>query len=140
MKVTKQRVQAFDANAEVWLNQQKNKESKFLYALRKVKKKVKRIVEDYTDELNELRVSFASVDEKTKNILTKENGSFEFTSDQHKILAKKLREAGRVEVEIEHHFVKEEDLPDDLPYSYQEIFTDFVIKDEEDQSAEQPQV
>ena len=131
---TKKRAQLFSQWAEAWLNQNKE-QSKFNFALSKIRKKIKSQVEDYQDESSEHRITLASVDDK-KNVLIDAQGNFSFTPENHKTLLSKVKEIGKQTIEFEPHFVNQNDIPESLPYSYREAFEGFVIKEQE---SEEPQ-
>lgn len=134
MKVTNKQLELFQLNSEIWLNKEIGKESKFLYALRKVRKKTKSLYEDFQEKIQELRIEFASVDDKG-NVLMKEN-SIDYKPDKLKDLKKRMKEEGAKEFEIEPHYTIP---PKDLPIGFRDIFLNFVIEDKEEIEPVEPE-
>lgn len=134
---SKKRVELFYLNAESWLNQNKESDSKFLYALRKMRKRLKNIYEDeISDKRDLLRLDYVSKDDKG-NSIRDDKQNYSFTPEKEKEFKKKLADFNKEPLDIEPYFCKSEDIPKHLPFSYEEIFTGFVIKEEDDQVAEE---
>lgn len=132
MKVTNKQLESFQLNSEAWLNKENGKVNKFLFALGKIKKKTKSLYESYMEKIQELRIEFASVDEKG-NVMMKEN-HIDYKPEKVKELQKKIKEEGAKEIEIEPHYAKP---PKDLPWAFKEVFLKFVIEDKEEEEPAQ---
>lgn len=66
-----------------------NQETKIQKKLFKIFEKVKSILEDYNDKVNELRLDNASVDEKGI-LLTDDKGAYKFSKEGAKLLTKQI--------------------------------------------------
>lgn len=127
MKVTKKQINVFCVNAETYLNSHLGIENKFVYALRKMLKRIRGVHELYLDEIQELRLDYASLDEKTKNLII-QDGQHVFTPEKQKEFLKKWKEKSEELIEIQPFFVDRDVWPKDLSYSLEVVFTDFVIE------------
>lgn len=125
-KVTKKQAELFYLNALQWLNNHPE-ENKLTYALKKVSKKIKSQVEDFQEEVAELRLDYASLDKDGNLKSNPDTKGYEFKPDKLKEFNKKLKELGAKEIEVETYIATK--IPDDLPYEFREIFTPFVIKE-----------
>ncbi|NOS92092.1 MAG: hypothetical protein HOP30_09235 [Cyclobacteriaceae bacterium] len=130
MNVTKRQLELFHNNAHLLLSQKKGQESKLLFKLRKVIKKTTNLFNDYMDEIQEIRIDHASVDEKG-NVIQVE-GNYKFTPEKVKELTKKIRAKEKELIEIEPHFV--DNMPEDLPLDFREVFENFVLREQEEPS------
>jgi hypothetical protein len=84
----------------------KMEEPKLNWVFQRNIKKLKSIVEDTNDLIEEQRLSLVSVDEKGNTIV--ENGGYKFTPDNLKELNKKIKEINNETVEFEpYKFTKE---------------------------------
>lgn len=84
----------------------KMEEPKLNWVFQRNIKKLKSIVEDTNDLIEEQRLSLVSVDEKGNTIV--ENGGYKFTPDNLKELNKKIKEINNEKVEFEpYKFTKE---------------------------------
>ncbi len=127
MKVTNKQIEVFQLNAEAWLNKEQGKESKFLFALRKVRKKNKKLYEDFQEKVQELRIEYASVDGNGNILMTGDR--IEYKPEKLKELQSKIKEEKKKEFEIEPHYAI---APKDLPVAFKDVFINFVIEDKEE--------
>src|SRR5256886_1676243 len=99
-------------------------ENKLKYALTKVQKSATKLIEDYNERLEDLRIDHCSVDDKGI-ILRDANGGYVFTRDGLKALVHGQRDLIGQSVEIQEHIVTE--LPEKFDENYREAFTGFVL-------------
>ncbi len=134
--VTKKAIELFYANSELWLNQNNGSESKFLFALRKIRKKVKSIYEDYVEKIQELRLDHASADDKGN--ISMQGQHIDFKPEKLKELQKKIKLVNSEVVEIEPHYaILTEDEKKKLPVAFREIFLNFVLEDKDEEPSEE---
>lgn len=127
MKKTNKEVIVFTntANAIIKSDELKTKPfEKLKYALKKVTKSLKPIIEDYQDDLEDLRIDYCSVD-ADGNIINDEKGNYKFSKENTKKLKKAGKELFEKEVEIKPHFVE---IPKDVPEELVEVFSGFVFE------------
>src|SRR5690606_2271324 len=104
-------------------------ESHFAWALRKVKKKCERILEDFSEEIKEIEI--LSFEKNEKNHLEKDsNGNFVHTPEKLIERDKKIRQAKLKEVTIHGLSHLASDIPTTLHRDYVDYFKDFVINPE----------
>ena len=134
IKVTNEQMLTFRANAQGYVRiHSKEKMNKFAYALTKMISRTNADETRYNEEVNDLRVDHASLDEKG-NLISKEiNGQqgqtytkYEFTPAKLKELNKKVKELGKKEIEIEP-YICTGDIPEDVNLPLQEVFVPFVM-------------
>jgi len=133
-EVTKRQLELFYLNSAQWLEQNPI-DSKFSYAIKKMKRRVFNLYEDYMEEVEGKRLDYAQKDEKGI-VIKNDKGEFQFSAEDNKKLIKELKELSREKVQIAPFFVDKQEIPE-LHYSLKEVFTNFVIKEEEE--SEEPQ-
>lgn len=97
------------------------------YALNKVSKSLKSIIDSYNEEKSDLALDFCSVD-SDKNVIIDEKGNYKFTAEKQKIYGKKVKELLAKEVEIKPHFVA---IPEGFSPGAIEVFEGFIFNQEE---------
>jgi hypothetical protein len=119
---------------------------KFLFALTKMQKKTAPLEDEYNDEQRLLNFEFCHKDDKGFAVMEKftqekrgeknEEERFKFKIEESKKLAVKQRELLHKKVEIEPFY--SDDYPDDLDFSWWNVFAPFVLPELEvmDQSEE----
>jgi hypothetical protein len=130
MKTTVKNAVQFNNIATNWVQGQNGIDTKLKYAVNRMIKRTDAIREKYMEDLEETRIDNCSVDDKG-NILREENNAqlYKYTKEGLKTLNKRHREILATEVEIEPYFATQ--LPEELDAVVREIFTGFVIKEEE---------
>lgn len=104
----------------------KSHNDKLSYAIKKVTGRLKDIVADYNELVDDVKIDCASVDEKGNMIV---NGdSYVFTPAKRKEFNKAVRVIGQKEVTetFEPYYATE--VPEDLDEDFIELFKGFVIK------------
>lgn len=129
MKVTKRQIADFFNASEKYLNLNSGEINRLIYALTKVRKKLKSVYETYLDDIMEIKIDLASVNEKGNVIVS--NNQYDFTPAKLKEMNKKIKDKSLEQIEIEPHFVSKNDVPLDMEFAFRELFIDFVIENEE---------
>ena len=104
--------------------------TKLAYALQKLIKRAKPILQNLSDKLEDARIENAAEDPETKVLLTDEKGNFRYSREGMKSMTSTQRSAFTETVEFEGHFVHPNDIPEDLPTSIRDKFIGFVIEPE----------
>lgn len=147
MKVTNRRLESFRNIGSIYLKQSKVK-TKVYHAVAKLLKNTSNLYDSYLDAQNEKRWSLAETEDKDKKKVFMMNGDrYVYTPDNQIKLQKELRNLSNECVDINHHFVKEEDIDKDLSvewagadgntyslsdYEVRNAFEDFVIETKEE--------
>ena len=126
-KVTNEQISIFNALASAYLKEHEGK-NKLAYAVKRQLKLIKDKVEQIQDELQEVAINCASVDDKG-NLIVNDN-NYTYKPEKRIELGKKQREILKREVEIENYFTQE--VPEKLDYQFKEAFTGFVIEEKPD--------
>jgi|GEM_PF-4414114 len=110
----------------------KMEEPKLNWVFQRNIKKLKLIVEDTNDLIEEQRLSLVSVDEKGNTIV--ENGGYKFTPDNLKELNKKIKEINNEKVEFEpYKFTKEHQFLEEfnkLGNDFIACYSDIIIEND----------
>lgn len=130
IKVTKEQVLNFRANAEVYIGNNQGVFSRFIYALNKALKNTKDVFEKYNEAIAEIKYENAEKDEKTKHIkIDSVTNNFLFTKESRVEMDKATRKLLDEVVEVEQYLAKE--IPDDLTVLILEVFCPFVLTEED---------
>lgn len=126
MVTTNKQLIRFFQTAQAYLNSSKDN-TKLTYALRKVMKRVEPAIEEYNEELQDVRAENAATDPNTGTFLEGSNGSFKYTQDGLKKLNAKTKELLKKTINLPgaSHYV--EVLPPDLHQEFVDAFVGFVI-------------
>lgn len=111
-------------NAATNYASQNHDENKLKYALTKTQKSVAKVVEEYNEKLEDLRIDHCSVDEKGI-ILRDANGNYLFGRDGLKALVQGQRALNNQNVEVQEHIAE---IPENFDETYREVFTGFVLQ------------
>lgn len=117
-----------------WINSQNGAESKLKYAIERVMKRTKKVIEQYREDLEDAQIEHCYADEKGV-IVRDGRGEYQFTKEGLTALNQKRRELVRSEVSVEPYFATE--LPENLDPTTKEIFTGFVIKESGEEGKEE---
>lgn len=125
MKVEKtlEEVLNFGTIANNYISRTQGKDEKFIYAIKKVAKKIKKHYEDYNDAIFNIDMDTCSVDEKG-NILKDEQGNFVFTRENLIKKRNSIKELIAQKVEFDNYIATS--IPEDLTEVEIETFKDFV--------------
>lgn len=113
------------------------KDTKFGYGYKRFYiKNIEKIKEEFTNELTDLRIDNALVDEKTKALLSDPNPNsrgFQYSKEGLKALIKAENELedkwDLKEVEVEPYFIKREFFPENLTDDQFEVFTGVLLEE-----------
>jgi hypothetical protein len=132
--VTLNSILIFNNVANTMLNRSNDKKSQFLYALQKVQKRVKSIIEDYQEELAEKQIDLAATD-KDGFIIQNNEGVFKFSTEKQKELNLFVKNRMKEKCEIEPYLAKD-DINIDLltrdaltPFVFEEIEENELLED-----------
>lgn len=143
MKKTYREVNEFSAVATAYTMQHADSDTKFKYALTRMLKQIRPLLEDLQERLSDLNVEFAATDrDEEKNdegreplgiLLTDERGQFRYTKKGLIARNKAHRAVMHEDVEIEPYYAS--DIPE-LTDSEREVFTGFVLRAEKSEAAQ----
>lgn len=140
IKKTFEQISEFDNGArrilqrieQEWKQSEENKNknfpgTKFSYALNKMLKRSQSVMSHYREDVEELSIEHAAVDDKGI-LIVDERGQFKYKPDELKKRNKKQYEKFRSQTEIEPHIVKAESIPPELRPEELDVLADFVIQ------------
>lgn len=128
IKRTYKQLFEFAAIANAYGKKNEGKENKLTAAIKSIAKELKRVNEDYQEELSEIQLNNCSVDEKTQCILTDDKGNYQFTKDAQRKVIKEKKELDNKIVEVNQRIaVGAEDLITSLTDYERESFEGLVI-------------
>lgn len=133
MEKTNREISAFNGMAEAYLRQP-GISNKVSHALKRAQKLIKKQTDDCQDDLEEVSVNLASVDEKGNLILS--GTSYVYTPSNRLQLAKKQRGVLDKKVKIDQYLMDPADIPKDLLYDFRKAFTGFIIAEEPEDEEE----
>lgn len=126
IEVNYKQLLAFRTVGQRYLEVNKNKFSKFLFAL----KREIDFTENVNDEFNrlneELKIELAAKD-SDGFVKTKDNGEFMYTSEKLKELTVKQNSLLKNVTKVKRYLVKQEEVPSDVSISLWDIFYPFVL-------------
>lgn len=123
--MTYQDVLEFAHAANSWLSSHKD-DQKFTYALRKLLKRAKPLIEAYQEQVEDLNIEHAAVNDK--GIIQREpNGACAYTKEALHTRNKAIRALVRTDVTLEPHLV---DPPAELTEAERSAFAGFVLAPE----------
>ena len=105
--VTMEQVVLFDRVSTVILSQANNKKSKLVYAIQKVKTKIKKTIEEYQDKVLEKSLDLCAKDDDGFALET-EKGGFKFKPKEQLELNRFTKEELLKEVEVDNYICQEE--------------------------------
>ncbi len=113
---------------------QNAEQTKFRYALERMDKRLKKILDDYADALNDLQISNAAEDDRGV-LLTDDKGNFRYTKQGLLDRNKAQRDLLQKEIEVDPYYATE--LPPELSDAEKEICAGFVMPEtvQEEQAA-----
>lgn len=118
-KASNQEISNFRELGTAWMKRQgSDGRTKLDSATESMLRTLKRLVEKYQDEANDLRDEMASVDEKTKVIIINIDGSKAYTKEKSKQLRQKLRELAYATQEFGARIIDSKDIPADLKFTF----------------------
>lgn len=126
-KKTNREIVDFINLAAVWLNKKDVKETKFIYALKKVNKRMMRLFEIYQEGIEDINVKHCAVDGDGV-IKRDDRGQYKFTRDGMQNRNDEIRKLSKESVEIEPYYSNE--VPLDLDEVDAETLEGFVIQPE----------
>lgn len=120
IKVTKEQMILFQANAEKYLEKHSSDRNLFTHALNRVTRKAKNIIDDYNDDAQGIRLTHTTIDKETgRNIIY---------PDRQKLVTKETRDLLRQEVEAPQFL--SDFIPGDIGHLEWQVFHPFVLRDE----------
>lgn len=126
MKVTALQLNIFLNFVQSYLGEHK-KESKFAYALQRVKKRCEIVGREHNDAVEDVNMKFCAVD-KENVVLRDGRGNFEFTKENLVTRTKELRELAKKEYEVEP-YIATEPPPEPLSFEEKECCYGFVLEE-----------
>ncbi len=141
MKVTHERLFGeFEPTAMVWLARGENAKSKLGYAIEKMRPRIKKAKETYSNLLEEINIDECSVDDK-QNIIRDDDGppddgGYVFTKEGKKKRNKRRQQLWEQGIEIEVYFATT--VPDDLTTQERDAFAGLVIEEKVQAAAAGP--
>lgn len=119
----------YRANAEAYLSRNQKEDRVITFALKKVLKTTRSLVEDYQDDVQDQR-SLLSLKGDKKEIIVNAQGQYQYTAEAEIELRKRIKELGRRPLpdSFKPHFVKAEDVPEDLSFYERNAFEGFVLE------------
>lgn len=126
MKVTNKQLLLFRANADVYNKSLKGKKNKLSWAIKKMVDRTQKDAEKYQEAVEDIRVELAGKDDKGF-LIEDDEGNFKFKPEDLKKLKDKVKKLQEEEVEIEPYLASE--VPEDLHFSFYEVFSPFVLKE-----------
>ena len=131
MKKNWREIKLFTAVANFYFTTIEGK-TKFTYAIEKVSKKLAHILDEYNEEVDDVKIDHANEDPNTKSILYNDKGGYQYTKQQLKDLKKALKKVedkwNSKEFDIEGYYVTEDSLPEDLDDTTKQALVGFVIE------------
>ena len=121
---TYREILTFVEGANMWLNSHDGKDTKFHYAIRKVKRKMEREIQRYYEAVEDINIEFCAVDDKDI-ILRDERNQFRYTRANMQKRNDKIRLLSDKAIEVEPHIST--DTPE-LTEDEQDLFAGFVLK------------
>lgn len=110
-----------------------SKKNKLSYVLEKIISSNENIIESYKEEVEDLKIDLASVDDRN-NLLINDKGNYSYTKEALKSLKKKLKDLDNKKIIVEGLYIKKTDYPKDIEQGWLNLFEEYVsdkIKDEE---------
>jgi len=129
-QVTNKQIQIFRDIAGVILRHSTERDTKYYYAVSSVFKRTTSLMEDYLDDIENLKRDLAMVSGEGKEkgkLLRDSKGGYEYTKEDSSKLQKRLRELTNKKIEIKTHFVSSHEMPNDLTLEYTGADGNFYI-------------
>lgn len=140
-KVTYQEINTFLSVSFSWLNAKNEKgekknddRSKLGWAIHRVRPRAEKLLAEYHDKVEDLRIDHCLADEKGVPIVD-ERGAYKFEKAELKKCNHAIQKLSQTEVEIEPHFATA--LPPNLSVTELLAFSGFVVKKEQVDEVEQ---
>jgi hypothetical protein len=129
VKKTNEEVMIFANVAGQLLSRDSKEHQKFRYALNRMLAKTKTQRAAYEEAAEDINVEHCATGENGVLIIDA-NGRYCYDREGKKNQIAELRALNKREVEIEPHYVDEENVPKDLDERVRDVLTGFVLKDE----------
>lgn len=111
-------------------NKEAEKQTKLLFILQRLVKECGKVIDQYNDEIADIRIDFYTTD-KDKNLIKDDKGNFCITAENQKKFNKAVRDKMDSITEAPSCIDKEmETIVKKLPFYYSEAFYGFVIPEE----------
>jgi hypothetical protein len=102
-------------------------QNKLTYALSRMIKQLKPIIEEFNEELEDVRIELASTDKNGNLIINKDTNNYVFTPDNTKKVKEKIKELREKTVKVKPYITTS--IPTDLELVWYQHFIPFVLED-----------